>query len=218
MFPVPLGVSVKSSFVPVVISVVTAEKVNEPSAVIAPIPVITPVVDISQSLELTATVSPLSPRVTTPLAVKVPLVVVVPVTVRALLTVVVPLDAPTDKVVAAPAKLTVVAIVFANAKVVESVIREVVIVGEVANTANPVPVSSERVLRRTDEMAVAARLLDPSVTTNLDAVRPDKVMVPDDEIPESPAIVPEAVMLPVDPIVNSVAPEAEAVKISALLS
>ena len=46
-----------------------------PSAVIAPIPVMSPVVDISQSEELTATVSPLSPRVTTPLAVRVPFAV-----------------------------------------------------------------------------------------------------------------------------------------------
>ena len=43
-----------------------------PSAVIPPIPVASPVVDISQSLLLTATVSPPSPSVTNPLAVKVP--------------------------------------------------------------------------------------------------------------------------------------------------
>ena len=41
-----------------------------PSAVMLPMPVMSPVVLISQSEELTATVSPLSPRVTTPFSVK----------------------------------------------------------------------------------------------------------------------------------------------------
>ena len=48
------------------------ENVIVPSAVILPKPVAFPVVPISQSEVLMATVSPLSPRVTTPLAVNVP--------------------------------------------------------------------------------------------------------------------------------------------------
>jgi len=95
--------------------------------------------------------SPPSPRVTTPLASKVPLAVRVPVTVKALLTVVVPVDAPTERVVAAPAKLTVVAVVLIRLNVVEPVVREVVISGDVPKTATPVPVSSVRVLRSADE-------------------------------------------------------------------
>ena len=48
------------------------------------------------------------------------------------------------KVVAAPAKLTVVAVVFNKSKLVDGVVKLVVIAGEVPNTATPVPpVSSE---------------------------------------------------------------------------
>ena len=45
-------------------------------------------------------------------------------------------------VVVAPKALTVVAVVFTNAKVVDAVVIEVVIAGEVPNTRTPVPVSS----------------------------------------------------------------------------
>jgi len=58
------------------------------------------------------------------------------------------------KVVAAWAKLTVVAVVLIKAKVVEGVVKEVVIAGEVPKTATPVPVSSDKVFRRTDEASV----------------------------------------------------------------
>ncbi len=51
---------------------VKVENVIVPSAVMLPSPVAFPVVEISQSEESMATVSPLSPRVTTPLAVRVP--------------------------------------------------------------------------------------------------------------------------------------------------
>ncbi len=185
-----------------------------PSAAIAPIPVIAPVAEISQSLELIATVSPLSPSVISPLAVSVPLVVVIPVIVKALLIVVVPVAAPIESVVAAPPKFIVVAVVFANAKVVESVMREVVIVGDVANTASPVPVSSDKVFNKFADVPVVARLEEESVVINLDAVNPESVIVPLEEMPDSPEMVPDAVILPVLPTVNSVAPEAEAVKIS----
>ena len=57
--------------------------------------------------------------------------------------VVVPVAAPMFKVVAAPAKFTVVAPAFISANVAELVVREVRKSGDVANTNLPVPVSSE---------------------------------------------------------------------------
>jgi len=66
----------------------------------------------------------------------------------------VPVVPPILRVVAAPAKLTVVAIVFTSANVVEPVVKDVVISGEVPNTEKPVPVSSDRVSRRTEDNPV----------------------------------------------------------------
>ena len=74
--------------------------------------------------------------------VVVPLTVKSPVTVKALLTVVVPVAAPIERAVAAPAKFTVVAVVLTSANVVLGVVKDVVIAGLVPNTAAPDPVSS----------------------------------------------------------------------------
>ena len=68
-----------------------------------------------------------------------------------LLIVVVPVDAPRERVVAAPNALTVVATVLNTSRDVEADRTEVVKVGEVPKTDTPVPVSSVRVLRRTDD-------------------------------------------------------------------
>lgn len=133
-------------------------------------------------------------KVAAPLAVKVPVKVVLPVTARALLTVVVPVAAPILNVVAAPAKLTVVAMVLTRAKVVESVTKLVVMVGEVAKTANPVPVSLDNVSAKLADVPVVAKLEEASVVTNLEAVRPERVIVPDDDIPVRPEAAPAAVI------------------------
>lgn len=70
------------------------------------------------------------PVMVTPEETKV-LAVRVPVTVKALLTVVVPVPAPILKVVAAPPKFKVVAVVLSRSKEADGVVREVVIAGEV---------------------------------------------------------------------------------------
>src|SRR3989344_5652023 len=75
--------------------------------------------------------------------VGVPKRVKAPETEAALAMVVVPVAAPIFKAVAAPAKLTVVAVVLTKAKVVEPVVRLVVIAGDVPKTATPDPVSSD---------------------------------------------------------------------------
>ena len=69
----------------------------------------------------------------------------------ALFMVVVPVAAPRLRVVAAPAKFTVVAVVLTRAKVVEGVVRLVVMAGEVPKTATPVPVSSLNEVRSWEE-------------------------------------------------------------------
>ena len=68
------------------------------------------------------------------------------------------------------------------------------IVGEVPNTTDPDPVSSDKELANTEEAAVVVRLLDPSVKTALEAVSPEKVIVPDEVIPVAPVIAPAPVM------------------------
>jgi hypothetical protein len=85
------------------------------------------------------------------------------------------------KVVAAPPKLTVVAVESTSPKVVEPVRIEVVKVGEVAKTNNPVPVSSDTEAATLAEEMLVARLLDPSVTTNLLAVRSGRLTTDDPE-------------------------------------
>ncbi len=57
-------------------------------------------------------------------------------------------------VVAPPPKLMVVALVFKRSKLVEAVVRLVVIAGEVPKTATPDPVSSERVFIKIEDSAL----------------------------------------------------------------
>lgn len=92
--------------------------------------------------------------------------------------VVVPVVAPMVRVVAAWAKLTVVAVVLTRAKVDEGVVNEVVIAGEVAKTMTPVPVSSVMELSMTEEAAEEMRLEEASVKTALLAVSWLKLAVP----------------------------------------
>ena len=66
----------------------------------------------------------------------------VPVTLRVLLILVLPVAAPRLRVVAAPAKLTLVAVVLSKSKEVEGVVILVVMAGEMLKTATPDPVSS----------------------------------------------------------------------------
>ena len=80
-------------------------------------------------------------------------------------------------VVAAPAKLTVVAVVFNSAKVVEPVVSEVVIAGDVPKTATPLPVSSEIAL---------ARLADEGVAKNVNTPDPGTVT---ESVPSPPLVV-----------------------------
>jgi hypothetical protein len=65
-----------------------------------------------------------------------------------------PVGAPKFNVVAAPAKLTVVAVVLSKSKLVEPVVKEVVSSGEVLITTFPLPV-----------IALETRFLLPSVNT-----------------------------------------------------
>ena len=81
---------------------------------------------------------------------------VVPFTCSEFLTVVVPVVAPILTAVAAPKALIVVAVVLNTANVVLPVRTLVVNVGDVANTATPVPVSSLRTPRS------CAELVDPN--------------------------------------------------------
>ena len=76
--------------------------------------------------------------------VGVPYRVKAPEMEAALAMVVVPVAAPMLRAVAAPAKLTVVAVVFKRSKEVEPVVRLVVMAGDVPKTATPEPVSSDK--------------------------------------------------------------------------
>lgn len=106
----------------------------------------------------------------------------------------VPVVAPMVRVVAAWAKLTVVAVVLTKANVVEPVVKEVVIAGEVPNTATPLPVSSVRASSKAADKAVAAKLEDASVNMALDAVRSGRLITDDPEsITMFPVVVPPIV-------------------------
>ena len=108
--------------------------------------------------------------------------------------VVVPDEAPIFKVVAAPKALMVVAVVLKTLNEVESVTTEVEKVGEVPNTKRPEPVSSvTEAATLADEIEVV-KLEEASVETNLLAVKPEKVIVPDEEIPVAPVIAPVPVI------------------------
>ena len=71
-----------------------------------------------------------------------PFTVKSPVTTNPLLTVVVPVAAPIERVVAALAKFTVVAVVLIRSNEVLGVVNDVVIAGLVPKTSAPEPVSS----------------------------------------------------------------------------
>ena len=106
----------------------------------------------------------------------------------------VPELAPIFKVVAAPKALMVVAVVLKTLNEVESVTTEVEKVGEVPNTKRPEPVSSvTEAATLADEIEVV-KLEEASVETNLLAVNPEKVIVPDEEIPVAPVIAPVPVI------------------------
>jgi len=107
----------------------------------------------------------------------------------------VPELAPIFKVVAAPKALMVVAVVLKTLNEVESVTTEVEKVGEVPNTKRPEPVSSvTEAATLADEIEVV-KLEEASVETNRLAVKPEKVIVPDEEIPVAPVIAPVPVIL-----------------------
>lgn len=105
-------------------------------------------------------------------------VVCVPTTVG-LPMVKVPEFAPILRVVAAPKALMVVAVVLRIEKEVEPVVMLVVNDGEVLKTRLPVPVSSVTEAATLAEEIEVVRLDEPSVVTNLLAVNPEKVIVPD---------------------------------------
>ncbi len=112
--------------------------------------------------------------------------------IMALAMVAVPDPAPRLRVVAAPKASIVVALVLKTSKSVVAVVIEVVISGEVPKTETPVPVSSERDASKAAEAPVVAKLEDPSVKRALEAVRPEKLMVPEEVMPVAPVIAPAA--------------------------
>ena len=79
----------------------------------------------------------------------------------ALLTLAVPVAAPSDSVVAAPAKFTVVAVVFNKLKLALSVVILVVTCGLVLNNTLPVPVSSVIADNKLLEVGVARNVATP---------------------------------------------------------
>ena len=91
--------------------------------------------------------------VVVPLTVKLPLI-----TTSALLIVAVPVAAPIEIVVAAPAKFTVVAVSLTSANVVLGVVNDVVIAGLVPKTSAPEPVSSLITPRSSEELVAANAL------------------------------------------------------------
>ena len=108
----------------------------------------------------------------------------------------VPAVAPMLRVVAAPNALTVVAVVFSRSNDEEPVSMEVVKVGEVPNTSTPDPVSSV-----TDKARFALDMEFVNcppvvVATNLSAVNPEKVMVPEEVIPVAEVIAPPLMTKP----------------------
>jgi len=106
----------------------------------------------------------------------------------------VPELAPIFKVVAAPKALMVVAIVLKTEKDEEPVKTEVVKVGEVEKTKLPVPVSSVTEAATLEDEIEVVKLDEPSVVTNRLAVKPEKVIIPEEEIPVAPVIAPVPVI------------------------
>lgn len=66
------------------------------------------------------------------------------------------------------------------------------IVGEDPNTKAPEPVSSVIELAKAREAAVEVKFDEPSVKTALEAVKPERVIVPEEAIPVAPEIAPAA--------------------------
>ena len=97
----------------------------------------------------------------------------------------------------APKALTVVAVVLKTLKEVEPVTTLVVKLGEVLKTATPVPVSSLSEFSKAAEVPVELSCDEPSVKTALLAVRPLKVIVPEEDRPVRLPKVPVMVELPV---------------------
>ena len=91
------------------------------------------------------------------------------------LMVVVPVVAPIVRLVAAPAKLRVVAVALKTSKLADPVMTEVRKDGDVAKTNEPVPVGSVTEERRLLEEIVVVALLESSVASRRLAVSPDKV-------------------------------------------
>lgn len=125
---------------------------------------------------------------------------VLPKVVVGLRTEALPEVAPRVMVVASPKALTVVAVVLKTLKEVEPVTTLVVKLGEVLKTATPVPVSSLSELSKAAEVAVVLSCDEPSVKTALLAVRPLKVIVPEEDRPVRLPKVPVMVELPVTAI------------------
>ena len=94
-----------------------------------------------------------------------------------------------------PPLMSAVVTVPRSVQVAPAAVGDVVIVGEaivglVPKTATPVPVSSEREARRAADAPVVARLDEPSVVTNLDAVRAVAI-VPENVGPAIVGLVPK---------------------------
>ena len=87
----------------------------------------------------------------------------------------------------------VVAVALSKSNELEPVVKELVIAGEVLKTATPpVPVSSDSESDKAAEAPVETKLEEPSVKTALEAVRPEKLIVPDEVMPVAPVITPNA--------------------------
>ena len=106
----------------------------------------------------------------------------------------VPVVAPILSVDAAPNALSVVAVVLNTSNETESVRTLVVNVGDVPNTATPVPVSSDRESIRNCEVPVVAMFELVSKNSALDDVREERLIVASDSLvkfdPESITIFP----------------------------
>jgi hypothetical protein len=92
----------------------------------------------------------------------------------------------------------------------------VVKVGAVPNTKLPDPVSSVMELIKTDDKAEEVRLEEPSVNTAREAVRPERVIVPDEVILVAPVIAPapEISRLALSSTVSQFEPTAMAVSVA----
>ena len=122
------------------------------------------------------------------------------------LIVVVPVVAPRVKAVAAPKALMVVAVVLKTSKEAEPVVTEVVKAGEVPKTKSPLPVSSVTEAATLAEEMELVKTPPVVVATNLLAVKPEKVTVPEEVSPVREERVPAMVELPemvIPPVVTA---------------